>query len=74
MKKIQCLPMKTRSYMCESLIGLSNISFEMDKRRLFFLERFIRLPEKSASKQIFIRMLFAYLNNITDRAPLSFVL
>ena len=72
-KKIQCLPMKTRSYMSESLIGLSNISFEIDKRKLFFLERLIRLPENSASKQIFIRRLFAYLNNITDRAPLGFM-
>ena len=33
----------------------------------------MRLHENSASKQIFIRRLFAYLNNITDRAPLGFM-
>lgn len=72
-KKMQCLPIQTRSYMCESLIGIPKISLEIDKRKLFFLERLIRMPENSASKQIFIRRLFTYLNNITDRTPLGFI-
>ena len=30
-KKIQCLPWQTRSYMCESLLGLPKLSLEIDK-------------------------------------------
>ena len=71
-KKIQCLPWLTRSYMCESLLGLPKLSSEIDKRKLFFLERLIRLPETTLTKQIFIRRLFSF-QYITDRSPLGFI-
>ena len=59
--------------MCESLLGLPKLSLEIDKRKLLFLQRLLRMPENSATKQIFIRRLFTYLYSITDRTPLGFV-
>ena len=37
-KKMQCLPSQSRSYMCESLLGLPKLSYEIDKRKLLFLQ------------------------------------
>ena len=72
-KKIQCLPNQTRSYMCESLLGLPKLSYEIDKRKLYFLQKLIVMPESSNTKQILLRRLFTYLQNITDRTPLGFI-
>ena len=72
-KKIQCLPWQTRSYMCESLLGLPKLSLEIDKRKLFFLQQLIRMPENAVTKQIFIRRLFTFQWHITDISPLGFI-
>lgn len=72
-KKIQYLPNQTRSYMCESLLGLPKLSYEIDKRKLYFLQKLIVMPESTITKQIFLRRLFTYLQDITDRTPLGFI-
>ena len=72
-KKIQCSPWQTLSYMCESLLGLPKLSLEIDKRKLFFLQRLIRMPKNAVTKQIFIRWLFTFQWHITDISPLGFL-
>ena len=56
-KKIQCLPNQTQSYMCESLLGLPKLSYEIDKRKLYFLRKHIVMPESSVTKQFSFRPL-----------------
>ena len=54
------LPQRTRSDMCESILGLQRITSEIDKRKLIFLEKLISLPPSSTPKQIFLQRLIAF--------------
>ena len=54
-KKIQGLPIRTRSDICEPMVGISRISSEVEKRKLMFLHSLLRLPINALPLQIFIR-------------------
>ena len=43
----------TISDACESLLGLPKLSYEIDERKLYFLQKLIVMPESSITKQIF---------------------
>lgn len=53
-KNAMCLPKTTRSDICESLFGLSPISFEIDERKLLFFGRLCDLDTKTLTKQFYI--------------------
>lgn len=73
MKKIQCLPAQTRSLMCESMLGFTKLTFEIDKRKLYFLHRLINLPDSSATKQIFLRRMFTCVQASNNTVKLGFI-
>ena len=64
LKLIQNLPVRTRSDMVESLMGVYRIKAEIDKRKLLFLQTLISMPETFTCKKIFLRRLFHYI--LTD--------
>ncbi len=61
-KNIQGFPIRTRSDMCESMLGLHPLSAEIDKRKLVFLHKIMSLPSSAISRNIFYRKLFLYLS------------
>ncbi|KAK3098283.1 hypothetical protein FSP39_017953 [Pinctada imbricata] len=68
-KDIQKLPTRTRSDICEPMLGLLPISAEIDKRKLLFLEKLCNLSAETLSKQIFLQRLFHYItpgNNVQN--------
>ncbi len=61
-KKIQGFPVRTRSDICESMLGLQRLSAEIDKRKLVFLHKIMSLQSTSVSRNIFFRKLFWFLS------------
>ncbi|OOZ37539.1 RNA-directed DNA polymerase, partial [Solemya elarraichensis gill symbiont] len=55
------LPTRTRSDMCESILGVHRITAEIDKRKLLFLHKLIVLPLNSIPKHMFHLRLFSYI-------------
>ena len=62
-KRIQGFKTRTRSDMCESMLGLRKLSTEIDKRKLMFLHKILDLPNDSVCQQLFFRRYFTYLDN-----------
>ena len=62
-KTIQGFHKRTRSDMCESMLGLFRLSSEVDKRKLQFLHKILSLPNHTISKQIFIMKYVSFLND-----------
>ncbi|MES9879357.1 MAG: reverse transcriptase family protein [Sedimenticola sp.] len=56
-KKIQGLGIRTRSDMCESMLGLYRITSEIDKRKLMLLHKILTMPNDALTQRIFIRRL-----------------
>ena len=63
-KRIQGFKTRTRSDMCESMLGLRKLCTEIDKRKLMFLYKILDLPNESVCQQLFFRRYFTYINNI----------
>ena len=60
-KRIQGFAKRTRSDMCESMLGLPHLTFEIDKRKLMFLRKFLSLPYEAQCHKIFIHRYLQYL-------------
>ena len=54
-KKLQGFPTRTRSDICESMVGLTTIETEIEIRKLLFLHTILNLPSEALSRQIFMR-------------------
>ena len=65
-KKIQGFTMRTRSDICESMLGLIRLSAEVEKRKLMFLHKILTLQSYTICQQIFIRKYFMYLDNTSS--------
>ena len=61
-KKIQGLPVRTRSDIAESMIGLYRIDSEIEKQKLMFLHKLLCLPVYCITKEIFVSKYLMYLN------------
>lgn len=59
-KKILNLQKRTRSDMCQSILGLHPIIAYIDKRKLYFLQKLCKLDDDFMSKTIFLTRLFSY--------------
>ena len=59
-KKIQHLPVTTRTAMCQTLLGVGSLIGDVDKRKLMFFHKILSLPERALTKQIFLRRLFLH--------------
>ena len=59
-KRIQGFPMRTRTDICESMLGIYPISSEVIIRKMLFLHKLLSLPCDSVSHQIFLRKLYLY--------------
>ena len=64
-KRVQGLPVRTRTDMCESMLGLHPLSSEITIRKLLFLHKIISLPGDSICQMIFLRKLYLYLSGST---------
>ena len=62
-KGIQGFPIRTRTDICESMLGLYPISCEVIIRKMLFLHKLLSLPCDSVSHQIFLRKLYLFLTN-----------
>ena len=62
-KRIQGFPIRTRTDICESMLGLYPISCEVIIRKMLFLHKLLSLPCYFVSHQIFLRKLHLYLTN-----------
>ena len=62
-KNIQGFPLRTRTDICESMLGLLPLSTEIVKRKLMFLHKIMSLSADTIPSQIFFRRLFLY---VTD--------
>ena len=56
--------MRTRTDICESMLGIHPVSSKMIIRKILFLHKRLSLPSDSFSQQIFLRKLKLYLTNI----------
>ena len=59
-KRLQGLPVHTRSDMAESMVGLNRLPSKIEYRKLLFLHKIISLPAGSVSRDFFIRKLTFY--------------
>lgn len=67
-KRIQGLPIRTRSDMCEALVGVNRISSEIEIRKLMFLHTILSLPVHAITSQLFLFRYFQFvLNRINDK-------
>ena len=62
-KKILGLPIRTRSDMCESMLGLTRLSSEVDKRKLMFLHKILSLNSNTICQKLFLRKYMLYISN-----------
>ena len=62
-KNIQGFSLRTRTDICESMLGLHPFSSEIDKRKLMFLHKIMSLPKDNISSQIFFRRLFLFIKS-----------
>ena len=67
-KSIQGFHVRTRSDMCESMLGLFRLSSEIDKRKLMFIYKILSLPSHTVSKNIFLRRYFTYISHSNNNA------
>lgn len=61
-KKIQGFPIRTRSDIAESMLGLFRITSLIDKQKLVFLHKILSMPNFCITKDIFLRKYVLYLN------------
>lgn len=73
LKKIQYLPVHTRSAMTEALLGLGSLNSEIEKRKLLFFHKISKMTETCMTKKIFLRRLFLYTQSINNSSQLGFV-
>jgi hypothetical protein len=59
-KRIQNLKPRTRSDMCQSLLGIHPILSYIDTRKLLFLQKLCSLDDNFITKRIFMTWLFSY--------------
>lgn len=64
-KKIQGFKIRTRSDICESMLGLYRLTSEIDKRKMMFLHKILTSPTETLSQTIFIRRLLLFRANPT---------
>jgi len=57
-KRLQCLPIHTRSDMAESMVGLNRLPSRIESRKLQFLHKSITLPAGSVSRDIIYENLY----------------
>ena len=62
-KRIQGLPITTRSDMAESMVGINRLPSKIKYRKLMFLHKLMSLPSGSVSRDIFIKKLILFVNN-----------
>jgi hypothetical protein len=62
-KDIQNFNKSTKSAICESMLGLRPIQSEIEKRKLYFLEKLCNMDTNLLPKQVFATRLFEYFNN-----------
>ena len=55
------IPKRTRSGMCESILGLTRITSEIHKQKLLFLQKLTSLPSNFTAKQVFTHRLAHYM-------------
>ena len=67
-KKIQGFPLRTRTDICESMLGLHPLYAEIIKQKLMFLHKIMSLSADTISSQIFFRRLYLY---VTDEDLVS---
>lgn len=72
-KKLQYLPVQTRSAMCESLLGLGSLTAEIEIRKLLFFHKITTMQEICITKQIFLRRLFTYFYSNGNSNQLGFI-
>ena len=62
-KKILGLPIRTRSDICESMLGLIRLSAEIEKRKLMFLHKILSLNTDTICQKLFIRKYILFISN-----------
>ena len=62
-KKILGLPIRTRSDICESMLGLTRLSAEVEKRKLMFLHKLLSLNSNTICQKLFLRKYILYTSN-----------
>jgi len=62
-KTIQGFHYRTRSDMCEPMLGLFRLTVEVEKRKLLFLHKILSLPGNALCKQIFTTKYLFYLHD-----------
>ena len=66
LKRIQNLPVRTRSDMAIGLLGFTSLSAYIDLQKLLFMGSLCRLQSTDVASQVFIRRLFQFKNNCTE--------
>jgi len=61
-KKILGLSVQTRSDMCESMVGLHKLKYDIDVKKLIFLHKILSFDSANVSRNIFIRRYYAYVS------------
>ena len=73
-KNIQKFHIRTRSDICESMVGLKPIQAEIDKRKLLFLGKLCTMPVENLTKSIFRKRIFYFIHrNETGRPCYGFI-
>ena len=67
-KNVQRFKPKTRSDICESMVGLRNIICEIDKRKLLFFGKLCSLENKFLAKQVLLQRLYTCLPDCSKRS------
>ena len=71
-KLIQGFNIRTRSDICESMLGLYRLSAEVEKRKLMFVHKILQMSNASITQKLFIRKYFLYISN-NDSVKLGFI-
>ena len=62
-KLIQGFNIRTRSDMCESMLGLCRLSAEVEIRKLLFVHKILLMQNESITHKLFIRKYLLYISN-----------
>ena len=63
---IQSFHIRTRSDMCESMLGLNRLSSEVEKRKLMFLHKILNISTNSISQKLFIRKYVMFVSDFNS--------
>ena len=71
-KLIQGFNVRTRSDICESMLGLYRLSAEVEKRKLMFVHKILLMSHDSITQKLFIRKYLLYIAN-NNNVKLGFI-